>query len=541
MPMKRGIHFIFASIVLAALLTPSGQVFADCTAGVADGDVTVDGRPLLWKIRNQSDLTNDVHYFIAGVEHYPGLGPAGYSYLGMGPANDSYGGPVRQGLNSLGLAVGWNVLQSGGWQRLHHQALGHCNTMSQVRSYVNGMTDLSTYNYFIDFDGEAALWESQTGNPPRHWEYNTREPARDSQWIDGDNADGDDDYATGVDVSLSGWVVRANAPGHFNTDGTDDLDNSHERYGPGRDAIGALVYNDGSGTALSPKTLAQRFFRHNALAINTTVSNMIVHGVLPTEDPRLSTMWTLLGHAETGIFVPVWIHGVESGGANAVPQYLDNGDDGVCVYVLAKGMYNAGFNEDPVQARTLPFEEHLFDVVNDKLLPEWRDRDWADSAAVTVIGEEMKRVQEQMDVDAYWHLKSLYDHGAASNYAPTVSLSSATANGLQVTFSVTADDADGSELTYLFNYGDGETGADPTHEYEQAGRYLVSCTVTDENGVSQTDWLFVTVSGGATCSEADFDSDGDVDGEDLAAYIADDEGISLADFAEDFGRVDCPE
>ncbi len=40
--------------------------------------------------------------------------------------------------------------------------------------------------------------------------------------------------------------------------------------------------------------------------------------------------------------------------------------------------------------------------------------------------------------------------------------------------------------------------------------------------------------------EADYEPDGDVDGADLAAYIADNAGISLADFAGDFGRTDCP-
>jgi hypothetical protein len=67
--------------------------------------------------------------------------------------------------------------------------LGHYDTVSQVRTYVNGMTNLSTYNYFIDTGGEAALWENQTG-VGQHWEYNTRAKARDSQWIDADNADG---------------------------------------------------------------------------------------------------------------------------------------------------------------------------------------------------------------------------------------------------------------------------------------------------------------------------------------------------------------
>ena len=189
-----------------------------------------------------------------------------YSYLGMGPANDTPEGPVRQGLNSQGLAVGWNVLGSSGWLLLHNKALGYYNTINQVRTFLNQMTDLSTFNFFIDIEGEASLWESQTGLD-QHWEYNTRASARDSQWIDVDNADGDDNYSTGTDVALSGWVVRANAPGHFNTDGTDDLGNT-DRYKVGRDVTGSLIYNNGFGTALSAKNLAMSFFRNDALAIN---------------------------------------------------------------------------------------------------------------------------------------------------------------------------------------------------------------------------------------------------------------------------------
>jgi hypothetical protein len=220
---------------------------------------------------------------------------------------------------------------------------------------------------------------------------------------------------------------------------------------------------------------------------------MIVQGVLPQEDPRLSTMWVLLGHSETGIFVPVWLHGVESGGANRVPRYLDNGDDGISIYTPARGMFNAGFDPSSVQARSLPFEEHLFDVVDDILLPDWRSRDWSDEAVVNKIGEEMRRVQEQMDAEAYRHLKYLYDHGTTSNFAPTVSIDTVSYNGLEATFSVTTHDPDDDTLAYSFNYGDGHIGSDVTHKYVQDGHYLVTCTVTDNHGVSQTDWLFVTV------------------------------------------------
>jgi hypothetical protein len=488
-----------AVVIFITATQMSGQVLLEkslndeCVAGVADGDVTVDGRPLLWKLRNEMDEMNDLNYFISGKEYYSGLGLTQYSFLGMGPPKDSPYGSVRQGLNSQGLAVGWNVLDDGGWQLLNHKALGYFDNVNQVRVYLNQMTNLSTHNYFIDVEGEAVLWESQTG-VGNHWEYNTRAPARDNQWIDGDNADGDGNYATGTDVNLSGWVVRANAPGHFNNDGTDDLWNT-DRYNVGRDVVGSLVYNNGNGTALSAKKLAVNFFRRDALALDNTVSNMIVQGVLPDEDPRLSTMWVLLGHTETGIFVPVWIHGVESGGSNHVPQYLNNRDDGICVYTPAKSMQNEGYYEDRVQARTLPFEGQLFDVVNDTLLSDWRSRNWSDNSVVNVIGEEMKRVQEQMDYDAYKLLRYLYDYGSSSNYAPTVSIDDVSNNGMEATFSVTAGDTDGDEFTYRFNYGDGQINANATHTYAQNGHYLVSCTVTDEHGISQTDWIFVTVHG----------------------------------------------
>ena len=40
--------------------------------------------------------------------------------------------------------------------------------------------------------------------------------------------------------------------------------------------------------------------------------------------------------------------------------------------------------------------------------------------------------------------------------------------------------------------------------------------------------------------EGDFDHDGDVDGSDLATFAAGGTGITLENFAADFGRTDCP-
>ena len=50
-------------------------------------------------------------------------------------------------------------------------------------------------------------------------------------------------------------------------------------------------------------------------------------------------------------------------------------------------------------------------------------------------------------------------------------------------------------LTYLWNFGDGQTSTDPEtwHNYAAAGTYLVTCTVTDPSGVSMTDYMYCVV------------------------------------------------
>jgi len=47
-------------------------------------------------------------------------------------------------------------------------------------------------------------------------------------------------------------------------------------------------------------------------------------------------------------------------------------------------------------------------------------------------------------------------------------------------------DADGSIVSYLWNFGDGETSSsqNPTHAYDQEGSYTITLTVTDDDGLT---------------------------------------------------------
>jgi len=477
-PMPRLVQAFCLSIILPMLISSANQSLA-CEAGSCNGTVTDDGRPICWKLRVQVDIINDVHYFAAGVEHFEGLGPAAFSYLGVGPHDDTQGGPARQGVNAQGLAIGFNAFNGGDWKELHHYALGFTAKVDEVDTYLEGMTTLGTIHYYTDAKGNATLWESDL-DLSGHWEYNTRAPARATVFRDFDD-DGDE-------ISYAGWVGRANTI-YRHTDGTDSLlyDES-DRTALAQMVPGRLV----DGGALTVKNLALDYFRHDVLARDMTVSSMIVHGVLPDEDPRLTTMWTALGHVEAAIFIPVWIHGVESDGTNAIPEFLDN-SSGDCVYTPAKGLISDGVDESALQARTLPVEGHFFDVVTADLLPEWRARDWSDGAVVANIGREMKRVQERMDADAYSLLHCLYVNDI-DNLPPVDSrIDGWCVDQMTVVLTASAVDTAGAIIETLWNYGDGLSGASDTHEYGQPGTYLVSFTVTDDDTVSFTDWEFVTI------------------------------------------------
>ena len=74
-----------------------------------------------------------------------------------------------------------------------------------------------------------------------------------------------------------------------------------------------------------------------------------------------------------------------------------------------------------------------------------------------------------------------------ANTPPKVTLSATPVKGstpLSVSFNARASDADGDELTYLWDFGDGTIagGSKPKHTYREAGEYSASVTVSDGKG-----------------------------------------------------------
>jgi hypothetical protein len=178
------------------------------------------------------------------------------------------------------------------------------------------------------------------------------------------------------------------------------------------------------------------------------------------------------------------------------------------MYDRAKSLYAKG-NEATIQASTFLAEAHLFKMVQNVLLPHWRVHGSPSPGTIT-------RVEHRMASDAY-SLMNCLDNVRNNNKPPEAAFTFEK-RGFAVDFTSSAHDVDGNIQAYLWNFGDNNTSTaeSPSHTYSGPGYYLVSCTVTDNHGVSVTDWQYLRV----PFIPPDFDWDGDVDEVDLATFVA---------------------
>ena len=434
----------------------SGETSDACTIGVATGYVTVDGRPILWKVRDTSDNRQQLCYTSGSP----------YDYIGV----RSEGGGIFMGLNEAGLATGNSLVKltpgDAPNSLFQRHLLENYESLDQIRNYIQsevnaGRCDASGCFPFIDVYGDAIMFEVNRAD----WvlEYDSMDPDREAQ-------------------GLLGFVVRANEF-HQRLDGTDV--NISGRYYSGTYNVLGLVGID----ELSARTIIQgndyandfEFVRYgpgriySTISRSTTRSAIAVHGVAPDEDPELATMWVILGQTNYGIAVPTWVK------VSNIPQCLSSGD----MYDRAKSLHSEG-NEATTQASTFPVEAHMFDVVDNTFLPHWR------AEGVPSVAE-MTRIEHRMANDAYSLLYCLDKH-QSDNKASYVTFN-AFPHGLTVDFTLIANDSDGTIGDIDWNFGDGQTSTEtsPSHTYAGLGTYLVSCTVTDDDGVSITDWRYCNV------------------------------------------------
>lgn len=134
----------------------------------------------------------------------------------------------------------------------------------------------------------------------------------------------------------------------------------------------------------------------------------------------------------------------------------------------------------------------------------WRvggDRTWAGAEWFNGAIDDVSIYSKQLtaaDVDGHWVASGR--SSTRPNEAPSAAFAS-TATDLSAAFDGSAStDADGSIVSYGWDFGDGHSGAGvrPAHTYDEVGAYQVTLTVTDDDGATDHVTHTVNVAGPGT-------------------------------------------
>ena len=287
----------------------------ECTTLIAAGAATSRGGPLFWKNRDTGTLSNKVVL----VAEQP------YSFLALVDADDSAARAAWAGVNTAGFAIAnsasYNLPEPEKEAREQEgvvmaEALRTCRTVDDLERLLERRQGkrlgVRTNFFAIDATGGAVIIETHNHGHTRY----------DASSFPGSRlANTNFSRSGGIDEG-AGYMRFDRASELLRTITPDRLDAATILDVLSRDLSHPLLPHPARATW---KTLpADRpHWVHSNYTIDrpSTASAMVVEGVRPGQDPRLTTMWVALGEPVTTIAVPLWI------AAGDPPEELRQGKD----------------------------------------------------------------------------------------------------------------------------------------------------------------------------------------------------------------------
>lgn len=310
----------------------------ECTIMVISGRATADGRPIVWK--NRDVIESDQRYLYIPPREYNGQTTHGY--IGNFYTSDS--SRCFMGINEAGFAIinanCYNlsdILRDGiNDGHIMKLALEWC---ANIEDWEELLTTTGIYGRqdswlfgAMDASGEAKLYECDNFN---HTIYNAN-----------DLEDAPEGYILRTVFGLSGWHTREGLK-RFNR-AQYLLDHWTDKYPLDVEFILQRMARDFSLTCNDYDDLDDPYplpyygsqgnlptgFVITAETINRfkTRSCSIIRGVLPNEDPLLSTTFAMLGQPILSLAVPLWIS------AEYVPYCLRGGEQAPWYELISQRM-----------------------------------------------------------------------------------------------------------------------------------------------------------------------------------------------------------
>lgn len=280
-----------------------------CTTAVISGKYTLDGRSIIWKLRDSDEPKNSMRYFADGI----------YPYIGLVNSTDIKGENVWAGTNSAGFAImnsaSYNVNigdttplkdKEGIFMKLALQTCASLEDFEQLLETYPKPRGIAANFGVMDAKGGIAFYEVD------HWKW-TKFDANDPR------------------IAPKGYIIRTN----YSETGT----NEEKRGSIRRQTAEKIFAEAAKKNKLNYRTVIQEFsrcFYHPVFGINfrkkyetsqpetefvasddfitrhSSVSALIIQSVKPEELPDMTTIWALVGYPATTVAMPLWLRGNEN-------------------------------------------------------------------------------------------------------------------------------------------------------------------------------------------------------------------------------------
>jgi hypothetical protein len=299
------LFILFLVLIMPATAYP-------CTTAVVHGSKTKDGRPLLWKNRDFSFIDNEVIY----------LHNERFKIVAV--ANKGSNKSIWMGMNSAGFCIENSVSKdlrvegatgpgNGGFML---KALENCANIAEFEQLLeetnkSGRTTCANFGV-IDANGGAAIFETSSKTYTK-FDANNKDVSPNSMVVRSNFSYEGTRMGMKEDVEKIGGIYSGNrymrAKCLLENQLPEKVDAAYIIRHMARDMADMEGHvHPGSVNELD-QNLPSFIDTKHTISRTTTVSSVVFQGVLPGEDPRLTTMWVMLGDPKFAVAVPVWAIG----------------------------------------------------------------------------------------------------------------------------------------------------------------------------------------------------------------------------------------
>jgi len=275
-----------------------------CTSAIVSGKFTVDGRPLLWKHRDNSDPRSKLVFMKDGK----------YSAIGLVDSKNENATSIWIGINSEGFTImntlSYNIEDpktavSSRNGVIMKEALVNCASVAEFEEFLNNYPKplMVQANFgVIDARGGAAYFESNNKGFVKI-DVNDKRIAPHGYVVR-------TNYSFTGDPNMgSGYIRYLTAENLFyKASGSNSLNVPYLLANMCRSLENSYT-GEGVNDYLSLSEKENKFFYfQDCINRSTSTSSVVVQGVREGESPLLTTMWAVVGAPLASIAIPVWVN-----------------------------------------------------------------------------------------------------------------------------------------------------------------------------------------------------------------------------------------